>query len=773
MIGKNTRLFRGSLAAILSIASMTPFMANAESIQTRPTQDYISIEDRDGLVTATIKRIGNTSNGMVAIGEEEISSFDYRGGAFTSRIGFESNDEERCVEDPNYVFPNESAAKSKYSLCLDESTYRAIEMDMKYLIDNQSINTAFYNYSHPVNIRNSNASGGSELRYIHANVLMTAAQDVGEARRLGVTLTESQDSSAIYMKYENSTSIDVLGDGVVMPGAGVLKVYSMNGGTTPENSTLSLIETVDGKAEDFDASTDGAGYGTDGVENLIKYSTIYMDKYSTEDIVIDYGNPITIATKESGDELIPESLTATVTDRFYYKNECTAEGVLYGQNTEISTDVEYRRDRYIINTRTEAENANMSTITSYVGVDANDATVPVESIEQNHEKVYNYGYNTAYSTFTNQLADPIGTKSSAPQNLFSIGSDDPYNGIEWESFQKGGVATLRDETIKDVDYYVLVEKEAGYYKTVVNTFEIVVGQDEQGNDIYGTATEEVQVWVPPVYEQEQRNSCIHNSQVENFCDIFDCDGSEDQIEGTEEEGYYWDVGSWGQCSVACGTGVQKRAVVCMTSDGSQTSASNCNAATKPIIEKGCTGENECGFTWQTGDWTDCSVVCNGGIKTRDVTCQAPSGTTVSNSYCDPSNKPISQDECNTQQCGYSYKISSWSSCKTNNQCSANAFSVAWRDGYWRNYNVKGTVGYSPTNFKCSTGEQCQQGGWWEGSKITYYGYQSRSVRCFRDDDNKEVSIGYCGHTQPFTHKRCVTRAIDTCHYEEEKGGRDR
>ena len=762
MFEKRKKGIAKKIALSLGLAMLLPTIANAQSLQTRPTSDYIEVEDRDGLVTGTIKRIGNTSLGIMAIGEEEISSFDFRGGTATSRVN--------CPDDPNYIYPNESSAKSKYNNCFDNGTYNQIERDLSHLMENQKAKFAFYNYAHPVNIRDESQPSGYELRYIHANVMMKRSQNVGEARRLGVTLSMSGNISNIYMKYENSKSIDVLGEGVVMPGAGSLKVYSMDG-TDPASADLTLLETIDGRASDFDANTSGGGFGTSGVENIIREAGQYMDKYSADIVVIDYGNPITVETeKESANSnvMVPKSLKVTVDDRFYYKNECTVDGTYYGQKTTLETEVDYRRDRYFVDSREQAEPPiDISSITSFIDIKASDAKTPVDMLSQTYNKVYEYGYDTGYSRFTNNLADPIGENSSAPNNLFSIGSDDPYNGIPWSGFQEGGVATLRDETMKDIDYYVMVEKEPGYYETRTRSYEEVNGYDENGDPIYVTITEEYQVWIPPVYEQEKRNACIHNSQVPEFCDIFDCDGSEEQMEGEQEEGYYWDVGSWGQCSVACGSGVQKRAVVCMSSEGSQVSPSNCSASDKPITEKGCEGGRECGFTWKSGDWSECSAVCNGGLKTRNVFCQSPNGNRVSDAYCDPSEKPATQDECNTQQCGYRYDTSSWSSCNSNSQCSASGFSIGWLDGYWTEVTGKTTIGFNGTNMRCRKVEACS-GQNTKGTEITVYGVQSRTVDCIRTDDNKKVQIGFCGQNQPYTHRQCVRSERDTC--REDSGG---
>ena len=68
---------------------------------------------------------------------------------------------------------------------------------------------------------------------------------------------------------------------------------------------------------------------------------------------------------------------------------------------------------------------------------------------------YNYGFNNEYNKFKGVLLDPIAHKN---QNVFSIGSKDNYNDIDWKFYQSGGVSSLTDISIKKETCAPKVEK---------------------------------------------------------------------------------------------------------------------------------------------------------------------------------------------------------------------------------------------------------------------------------------------------------------------------
>jgi hypothetical protein len=70
------------------------------------------------------------------------------------------------------------------------------------------------------------------------------------------------------------------------------------------------------------------------------------------------------------------------------------------------------------------------------------------------------------------------------------------------------------------------------------------------------------------------------------------------------------------------------------------------------------------YFWQTGTWGECSKSCNGGVKVRAVRCAEYTTAVVSDSFCEQSAnlpaKPASTMSCNEQSCTmYGWRQGSW------------------------------------------------------------------------------------------------------------------
>ncbi|XP_075703708.1 A disintegrin and metalloproteinase with thrombospondin motifs 12 [Rhinoderma darwinii] len=111
----------------------------------------------------------------------------------------------------------------------------------------------------------------------------------------------------------------------------------------------------------------------------------------------------------------------------------------------------------------------------------------------------------------------------------------------------------------------------------------------------------------------------------------------------------WWIGEWQQCSATCGpTGEKKRTVLCIKTLGTDEqalSSEDCHHLTKPKSYISCNRDISCPSDWSVSNWTECSVTCGGGVRTRNVTCAK-----YNNESCDPSKKPYSKALCGLQQC---------------------------------------------------------------------------------------------------------------------------
>uniref|UniRef100_A0ABM5FUA3 A disintegrin and metalloproteinase with thrombospondin motifs 12 n=1 Tax=Pogona vitticeps TaxID=103695 RepID=A0ABM5FUA3_9SAUR len=111
----------------------------------------------------------------------------------------------------------------------------------------------------------------------------------------------------------------------------------------------------------------------------------------------------------------------------------------------------------------------------------------------------------------------------------------------------------------------------------------------------------------------------------------------------------WWAGEWQKCSTTCGpTGEKKRTVLCIQAAGFDEQAlpaEECQHLLKPKARLSCNRDILCPSDWSVSNWTECTVTCGGGVRTRNITCPKNNGEP-----CDISKKPHSKALCGLQQC---------------------------------------------------------------------------------------------------------------------------
>ncbi|XP_065511973.1 A disintegrin and metalloproteinase with thrombospondin motifs 12 isoform X3 [Caloenas nicobarica] len=111
----------------------------------------------------------------------------------------------------------------------------------------------------------------------------------------------------------------------------------------------------------------------------------------------------------------------------------------------------------------------------------------------------------------------------------------------------------------------------------------------------------------------------------------------------------WWAGEWQKCSTTCGPmGQKKRTVLCIQTVGSDEqalAATDCQHLLKPKTHLSCNRDVLCPSDWTVSNWTECTVTCGGGIRTRNVTCAKNN-----DEPCDTSKRPNSKALCGLQQC---------------------------------------------------------------------------------------------------------------------------
>ncbi|XP_058484781.1 A disintegrin and metalloproteinase with thrombospondin motifs 7 [Solea solea] len=112
----------------------------------------------------------------------------------------------------------------------------------------------------------------------------------------------------------------------------------------------------------------------------------------------------------------------------------------------------------------------------------------------------------------------------------------------------------------------------------------------------------------------------------------------------------WWVGEWQKCSASCGSsGLTKRTVLCIQAvsveEQEALQPSECEHIPKPESLLSCNTDVPCPADWTTGSWSKCSLTCGSGVRRRNVTCSSNT-----DSECDPQKKPLAISTCFMQDC---------------------------------------------------------------------------------------------------------------------------
>lgn len=105
-----------------------------------------------------------------------------------------------------------------------------------------------------------------------------------------------------------------------------------------------------------------------------------------------------------------------------------------------------------------------------------------------------------------------------------------------------------------------------------------------------------------------------------------------------------------QCSSECGSGTQRRDVICVSKLGTEfnvTSPSNCSHLPRPPALQPCQGQ-DCQDRWFSTPWSPCSRSCQGGVQTREVQCLTANQTL--SIRCPLHLRPARKRSCNSQPC---------------------------------------------------------------------------------------------------------------------------
>ncbi|XP_036309167.1 ADAMTS-like protein 4 isoform X1 [Pipistrellus kuhlii] len=125
--------------------------------------------------------------------------------------------------------------------------------------------------------------------------------------------------------------------------------------------------------------------------------------------------------------------------------------------------------------------------------------------------------------------------------------------------------------------------------------------------------------------------------------------------GPCERTWRWYTGPWAECSSDCGSGTQRRDVICVSKLGTEfnvTPPSNCSHLPRPPALQPCQGQ-DCQDRWFSTPWSplgapQCSRSCQGGVQTREVQCLTANQTL--SVRCPAHLRPSRKRPCNSQPC---------------------------------------------------------------------------------------------------------------------------
>lgn len=131
-------------------------------------------------------------------------------------------------------------------------------------------------------------------------------------------------------------------------------------------------------------------------------------------------------------------------------------------------------------------------------------------------------------------------------------------------------------------------------------------------------------------------------------------------------GYAWHYTSWSRCSALCAGGFQLQQVVCRKqADHSVVSNHFCDKKSRPKERRRTCNTEPCSPTWWTGEWSECSRSCNGGLRTREVLCKrrisASEEKVLDDSACTPV-RPSVTEPCSNHSCPPEWLALDWSEC---------------------------------------------------------------------------------------------------------------
>ncbi|XP_055969885.1 A disintegrin and metalloproteinase with thrombospondin motifs 7 [Sorex fumeus] len=155
--------------------------------------------------------------------------------------------------------------------------------------------------------------------------------------------------------------------------------------------------------------------------------------------------------------------------------------------------------------------------------------------------------------------------------------------------------------------------------------------------------------------------------------------------------FSWSFGPWTQCSVTCGSGMQRQNVHCMEQHTGLVDERHCDPLERPEDQQRPCNEDPCPARWWTGEWRPCTHSCG------------PNGLAVRSVLCIRSVSLDEQSALKPADCGHLLPPASEIPCNRHVPCPH-----TWAVGDWSQCSVTCGVGIQRRMVECSHGDSCDE-----------------------------------------------------------------
>ncbi|XP_067370061.1 A disintegrin and metalloproteinase with thrombospondin motifs 10 isoform X2 [Channa argus] len=230
--------------------------------------------------------------------------------------------------------------------------------------------------------------------------------------------------------------------------------------------------------------------------------------------------------------------------------------------------------------------------------------------------------------------------------------------------------------------------------------------------------------------------------------------------------YSWHYSSWSRCSALCAGGVQIQQVVCKKqADHTVVYNHFCDKKNKLKEKRRSCNTEPCSPTWWTGEWSECSRSCNGGLRTREVLCKRKISATeekvLDDSACTPPH-PSLTEPCSNNSCPPEWLALDWSECAPSCGPGFRHRVVLCKSGESGDTLPESKCpkhGRPNSRVRCNLQRcpppQWETGPWGECSASCGLGQEMRSVKCL--SHNKQPSSECLDHQRPAAMQQCQSK----------------